>query len=542
MSHVFLYECNLIYFIFYVGELWEAGLVLGVYQSSRALGNLIIVMFGGKDPFKRLQVLMSLIPLLGWTFLSLFDRPSGISLFSFTPYLSETDGGGTGTIMPLFALFCVGLGESIVVLQRSTMMETAKESPSGIMDESVVAQRFTFQYAFVSFGSAAAYIGGGWVYSNIGYYAVCDFGMIVQILHLFGVFFFLCLATNSKKSLKGDDELDGNDLIRSIIYRFQAASVISKYSQDVANGTENAMSPDVQGLSNAVVKVKSDRVLNHSLGELYQRFFHQGGDDSACMEKLINSIDETRAKASLVSNRPLAKSMGKDKLSKLVIFLMKSKGEGRLSKHEFVSFWGPRIYLSMYDGSQNTSVNIIWPYMRAVVATQAIAALCIGVFLSTALLSYTARFPDRCDAARVGLLLGIGEGAGVIVIFTKSFLSGRKFRKSDSVLLGVLKAIISRPLHLPFVLFVAGLSSMLFSIDNYIVAVTFQMTYSCVNDLSVSLMNELTGTSIPPDQFKYYQGIGQWLRRLGNMLTAFLGPIFFGIDEKLPFLFFGESS
>lgn len=362
-----------------------------MYQTSRALGNLIIVMFGGKDPFKRLQVLMSFIPLLGWSFLSLFDRPSGISLFSFTPYLSETDGGGTGTIMPLFALFCVGLGESIVILQRSTMMETAKAS--GIVDESLVAQRFTFQYAFVSLGAAAAFIVGGWIYSNMGYYAVCDFGMIVQFLHLFGVVVFLCLVTNSKKSLK-----------------------------------------------------------------------------------------------------------------------------------------------------QNTSVNIIWPYMRAVVATQAISALCIGVFLSTALLSYTARFPDRCGASQVGLLLGIGEGTAVVGIFTKSLLTGRKFKKSKSVLLGVLRAIISRPLNVPFILFVASLSCMLFSVDNYIVAVTFQMTYSCVNDLSVSLMNELTGTSIPPEQFKYYQGIGQWLRRLGNVLTAILGPIFFGIDEKLPFLFFGKSA
>ena len=113
---------------------------------------------------------MSFVALFGWSFLSLFDRPSGISLFSFSPYLSETDGGGTGSIMPLFALFCVGLNESIVILQRSTMLETASESPSGMIDESVVAQRFSFQYGFVSFGATVAFIVGGWLYSNIGYY------------------------------------------------------------------------------------------------------------------------------------------------------------------------------------------------------------------------------------------------------------------------------------------------------------------------------------------------------------------------------------
>lgn len=531
-------QSNLLSFTF-TDELWEVGLVLGVYQTSRALGNLIVVMFGGKNPFKRLQVLLSLVALFGWTFLSLFGRPDETSFLSFTPYFSETDGGGNGDIMPLFALFCVGLGETIVILQRSTMMETAKESPSGIMDESLVAQRFSFQYAFVSFGATTAFVVGGWLYTNIGYYAVCDFGMIVQFLLLMGTVVYLFLAKKSKKTLKGD-ELDGNDLIRSVIYQFQAASVISKYSHDVANGAENAMSLESQGLANAALKAKSDRVLNHSLCELYRQFFSTERDDAACMEELLSSIDETRAKASLVSKRPLSMSVGKHKLSKLVTFLMKSKGVGRLSEREFVSFWGPRVYLSMYEASQEANVGVIWPYMRAVVATQAIAALCIGIFLSTALLSYTQRFPERCDAAQVGILLGIGEGVGVLVIFTKSFLSGKKFKRSKSFVLGALRAIISRPLNVPFILFVASLSSMLFSIDNFIVAVTFQIIYSSVNDLCVSLMNELIGTSIPPEKFKYYQGIGQWLRRLGNMVTAILGPIFFGIDEKLPFLFFGK--
>lgn len=526
----------------FVDDLWEVGLVLGVYQTSRALGNLIIVIFGGKNPFKRLQTLMSLVALFGWSFLSLFGRPGQTSLFSFTPYLSESDGGGTNDIVPLFALCCVGLGETIVILQRSTMLETAKESPSGIMDESLVAQRFTFQYAFVSFGSTAAYVLGGWIYTNIGYYAVCDFGMIVQFLHLMGTVVYLLLGKLSKESLKVGDALDGNDLIRSIIYQFQAASVISKYSQDVANGAENAMCLESQGLADAAIKAKSDLVLSHSLGQLYRHFFHKdkGGDDAACMEELLNSIDETRSNSSLVTKRPLAMSVGKQKLSKLVTFLVKSKGEGQLSEREFVSFWGPRVYLSMYEASQEANVNIVWPYMRAVVATQAIMALCIGTFLSTALLSYTQRFPERCDAAQVGLLLGIGEGAGVLIIFAKSFLSGKKYNESKSFVVRVFRAMISRPLNVPFILFVTSLSTMLFSIDSYIVAVTFQMVHCAVNDLSVSLMNELIGTSLPPEKFKYYQGIGQWLRRLGNMVTAILGPIFFGIDERLPFLFFGE--
>ena len=528
-------------------QLWEVGLVLGAYQTSRALGNLIIVIFGGNDPFKRLQILLSLSALFGWLFLSLFGRPEETSLFSFKRYLTDTD---DGVIAPLFALFCVGLNETIVILQRSVMMETEKESPSGITDENIVANRLSLQYSMVAFGSVCAFIFGGWLYTNYGYYAICDFGILVQILHLIGSVVYRVLLKHGKMSLMGD-ELDGNDLIRSIIFHFQAVSTISKYSRDVANGTENAMSSEKSGFTAATTKAKSDRVLNHTLVEMYRHFFAQKRDDLLGMEELIRSTNEEGSgteRKSLTSKRPLVMSISKHKLSKLVLFLMKSKGEGRLTEGEFVSFWGPHIYMSMFESSQEANVTVIWPYMRAVVATQAIAALCIGVFLSTALLSYTQRFPERCDAAKVGVLLGIGEALGMIVILSKSFSLGQgKSNKSKNVtnitngiLKRILKAIVSRPLNVPFILMFCSICSMLFSVDNFVVAVTFQIMYSSVNDLSVSLMTELIGTSIPNDQFKYYQGIGQWLRRLGNMITAILGPIFFGIDEKLPFVFFGK--
>ena len=95
-----MFDCLL----FFASELWEVGLVLGVYQTSRALGNLIIVMFGGKDPFKRLQILLSSCALCGWLFLSLFGMLDKTNLFSFKRHLSETDGSGTGDILSLFAL------------------------------------------------------------------------------------------------------------------------------------------------------------------------------------------------------------------------------------------------------------------------------------------------------------------------------------------------------------------------------------------------------------------------------------------------------
>lgn len=515
--------------------LWEVGVILGVYQTSRALGNLFIVMFGGKNPFKRLQIFMILSGLFGWTFLALWDRPAeASSVFSFKPSFSN----GEGDIRPLFALFCVGFCETIVILQRALMTETAKESPSGAIDKKVLARRFTAQYSLVSFGATAAFLIGGWLYTSYGFYSVVDFGIIVQIAHLFGALIYLALAKNSKKSLKGD-ELDGNDAVRSLIYQFQALTVISKYSRDVANGTDNVLGSDALGLSIAAIKAKSDRVLNHSLSEMYKSFFSHERNDIDSMEELLKSIDKARTEESLISRRPLAMAIGKNKLSKLLLFLMKSKGGGSLSEREFCSFWAPRIYISIFESSQEVSVSVAWPYMKALVASQAIAALCIGVFLSTALLSYTQRFD--MDAAQVGVYLGIGEGLGVIIILGRAFLPTCSRIKSNTPSLSarVFSAFLSRPLNVPMVLLVASSASMLFSIDHFVVALICQMCYSAVNDLSVSYMNELTGTSLPPEKFKFYQGIGQWLRRIGNMVTAILGPIFFGIHRSFPFLFFG---
>eukprot|EP00548_Thalassiothrix_antarctica_P012975 CAMPEP_0194172030 /NCGR_PEP_ID=MMETSP0154-20130528/6552_1 /TAXON_ID=1049557 /ORGANISM="Thalassiothrix antarctica, Strain L6-D1" /LENGTH=1053 /DNA_ID=CAMNT_0038884565 /DNA_START=9 /DNA_END=3170 /DNA_ORIENTATION=+ len=520
------------------GSYTQVGLVLGAYQTSRALGNLLIVMFGGKDPFKRLEILQILFGSSGWLFLGLYQRNPATSFFSSTGESENNE--ALLPIWPLFALCGVGLGETIVNLQRAILFETAKEYPSGISDEGVVGDRLSIQYGLVACGSVCAYIGGGLAYNTYGFSAVCELGIICQLVQLIAALTYVGLAKKSKTKLHGD-ELDGNDVIRCIICQLQAASVMEKYSRSVSSGAEHALTSEVSGFSDAAVKAKNDRILSHSLREMYQSFFNKERDDVSSMEELLNSIDSTRAGVgSLKSRRPLTMAIGKNKLSKLVLFLMKIKGEGSLTEGEFVSFWAPRVYLSMFKSSQGGSVSVVWPYMKAIIFTQSIMALCIGTFLSTALLSYTERFD--LNTGTVGILLGIGEASGMMTILSKTFLPSfiAKTKKNNkSPRPSNMKAIISRPLNVPFILFILSISSALFSIDNLALAIVCQMIFSSVNDLSVSLLNELTGTSLPPEKFRYYQGIGQWLRRMGNMVTGLLGPILFEVSKGLPFVFFG---
>lgn len=334
------------------GSLVDVSWVLGVYQTSRAVGNLLIVVFGGANPFRRLEVLQVLCGLGGWLWLAMYQRNNASSFFCGTNcddlIAGDESGDPPPPIWPLFGLFFVGLGETIVNLQRSIMIETGKESPSGIIDSKIVASRLSMQYSMVALGSIIAFVFGGWIYSSLGYTAVCELGVLVQIIQFVGALVYLCMSVKAKKKLKEDD-LDGNDLIRCVIYQFQASLAIANYARDIARGIDNANDPEQsEGLATAARRAKNDRILNHSLSEMYHFFFTKERDDVSAMEHLLMSVDKTGT--GLNSKRPEALAIGKNKLSKLVLFLMSTKG-GSLSEREFVSYWGPRVYLSMFESS-----------------------------------------------------------------------------------------------------------------------------------------------------------------------------------------------
>ena len=157
---------------------------------------------------------------------------------------------------------------------------------------------------------------------------------------------------------------------------------------------------------------------------------------------------------------------------------------------------------------------------------------------------YTEEF--GLDPAKAGLFLGIGEALGFLVMIltdTAERMYKRQVKKMKGMNVeqkpNILQMFLSRPLHLVLVLFMLGFSTMLFSINVLILAIVSQLIMSSLNDLSVSLLNELTSSSLPAGKFKKYQSTGQWLRRIGNLITGILGPILFSFAPNLPFLVFG---
>jgi len=481
------------------GQFWNLALVLGLYQSCRSIANGIISKFGGVSPIHRLHIPMVCLSIAGWVLVN--DQ--------IIPASSDN---------PLWLLFLclVGLSECILNLQTAVANETAAEYPSGIADKSVLEGRIRGQYAAVAGGAAVAFIAGGQLYTAFGFAAICWFGLAFSVTHL-------CLAIFYRPSTmyKYKVPLEGGGVQSSLksCYQIIALSWLIKEAKamEEQNVTMSGRLP-LDVLVNLATKAKADKVLNKALKELYK-------------------ASHTAHKSAL-EGRDTGRDDMFQTLYECSLKLMDVNSDGEVSLKEFVSFLGPRIYYEIH-GDVSNQVDVVWPYMHFVVATQAIVAFCIGSFLSTALLMYTQRF--KLDAAQSGLLLGIGEGLACASIFLAYFLKKRSEKRGPTNSPGgVFAAMKSRPLHVPITVGIVAIGTMCFSVPVLGVAIAAQMLMSTFNDVSVSYLNELIATSVPPSKFRKNQGRGQYLRRIGNVITGVTGPLLFGVYEGLPFILFGS--
>jgi len=468
------------------GKNWQVGVLLGSYQACRALANFVISKLGGSDPMRRLHVPMAFLAIFGWVMAN--------------DDLIES----SSSVWHLFYLCAVGLSEVVVNLQTAVIHETSAEAPGGILDKDVLEVRMRSQYCAVAAGATVAFVVGGYLFSLYGFGAICWFGMITSILHLLLTLFYLHFSLYYNDGYSADQCSPKKKL-----YKIIAISFIINEAGDIETGEESMFPTDE--IASLFVSAKEDEELQDSLQELYKTIF-DGSDTSD----------------------------GVTKLRKIILQLMDINGDGVISKKEFLTYLSPRVYHKVYGDSHCEMVKVVWPYINIVAATQAIVALCIGTFLSTSLLMYTEIFD--LDASIVGVLLGVGEGFAAASIFMTLHLKNRSSDKEEDCKDqrgGVCAAILSRPLNVPALIFVIASATMGFAIPSLTVAIMCQMIMSTFNDVSVSLLNELIATSTPPRKFKNYQGRGQWLRRLGNVVTGVFGPILFEIKPQLPFIFFG---
>jgi len=338
------------------------------------------------------------------------------------------------------------------------------------------------QYTGVTLGSSIAYLFGGFLFTYHGFAAICYFGVALVVAQIIFTIIYLIHSTmimSNRSKVREHNERndeDEDDIIcvdfKSVIYKLEALRLLKDMALDALNDDTDLLMEEDESLVQLAKFAKSDKKLYIALGELYDKYKAEGSGrrPSVVEGMLAASLGATTRHSekndiSGTQERRLSRASSLTEISAVVNSLIGLKGGGpsRMDKRDFLAYMAPRVFDSIHGSSQEGLVTVIWPYMRLIVATQAIMALCIGCFLSTALLSYTDRFD--INASEVGLFLAIGECMGCLNLFVPSIIKAvfprRNTRsKSGKNFLGI---ITSRPLHIPIVLLITSIATMSFS-------------------------------------------------------------------------------
>ena len=259
--------------------------------------------------------------------------------------------------------------------------------PSGIADKELLEGRIRGQYAAVAGGAAIAFVAGGQLYERLGFAALCWFGLACAAAHLCLALFYRAQCLYQPKRVGSQAAADSTSPLGSC-YQIIALSYLieeanSMTRQRSVQMTEGRLPLDV--LTSLAVRAKDDEVLHNSLRELHQA----AASDNVTREGPTQARRRLSVHNSTVEDTP-------DLIAKIYqcsVQLMDTDNNGEVSLKEFVAYLGPRVYYRIHGDTSN-EVDVIWPYMQFVVATQAIVAFCIGSFLSTALLMVRALPPS----------------------------------------------------------------------------------------------------------------------------------------------------
>lgn len=85
-----------------------------------------------------------------------------------------------------------------------------------------------------------------------------------------------------------------------------------------------------------------------------------------------------------------------------------------------------------------------------------------------------------------------------------------------------------------------GLAAVGIASPHKITAITSVMFIMGINDCATSATAECQGTTVSVRHYRRMNTMANMLRRMGNTVTAFTGPMLFSVGQKLPFMLFGS--
>ena len=495
--------------------------MLGSYQACRATANTVISLFGSKAGPGILYPILVACGLGGWILAS-----------------QLADAGVWG----MLAFMAVGFSEVVVPLQVGLLAETRADSSLGLPMFGLVMERLRAQYAAVAGGAFVAFIASGWVYNELGFEAVCYLGAAVNALQLvLGVVYLMFREKGHRV------EGTSGSMLRKLVYKVTAIDVLAE---------RIAAKPGaVILLDKAQMAAARHNALKNSemQGAMKELFNDLAADDGVIHVKQLEQLvlsglvvagpAQSQVEDSDLHQQKLGAMSSSDIATKMLWFLDRN-GDGQCSKQEFLAYVLPQVQHTLNPKSSDRAP--IFKYAYFVVVTQAVMAMCIGTFLSTAVLQYGEL---GVGVGAAGMLLAVGEGLGMVALIVtnnkcsasiaKSWAEGGWDRKPLKTLVGT---VFSRPFHCVPALAFAGVATAAFGSRILAVALVGQMVLSTLNDFVVSLLNEVTAGAVRNRaDYLRMQSTGQWLRRCGNILTGVTGPIFFGVRTWLPWLVYGGA-
>jgi hypothetical protein len=179
-------------------------------------------------------------------------------------------------------------------------------------------------------------------------------------------------------------------------------------------------------------------------------------------------------------------------------------------------------------GKEEEGTRKSTPWINYLIAfTFAVQALMIGTILSTA--PFLIYLEYGMPMQNVGYIFAGGETIGTIALMLLVSAENQ----------AAVRKYFPGPFNMLIIIGSLGGVALLLAVQNVGLTVAVITIIMGLNDFGTSLTAEAQGATVAAEDYARVNMLGNVARRVGNMVTAAVGPIMFGVIYFLPFVVFG---
>jgi hypothetical protein len=344
----------------------------------------------------------------------------------------------------------------------------------------VLRERLRLQYAFNVAGTAFGFLVTAMLYSFISVHAAAGYGIGLEAAELLCTFSYLYLARYVPESHPSNAYKPKTEML-----------------EDKGHGTPLQL---------------NKRQNRPALSSLRQQVtFKELNEADVQMDIKLNGMDEDETRMALAS-----------------IASCEVNFPGIMRKGSALGRMLSQVPKERDDHSSSHKTKTVTPWINYLIAiTFAIQALMIGSILSTGpILIYLIY---GLPLQNVGYIFAGGETIGTVALM---FLVSSENQKA-------VRKFFPGPFNMIIIIGSLGALALLLAVNDIRLTIAALTIIMGLNDFGTSLTAEAQGATVAAEDYARINMLGNVARRMGNMVTAVLGPIMFGTVYYLPFIVFG---